>query len=108
MEKLLMQQSWDLWQEMEYNVKVIASGPFAKEFAELKVYGMNITVVGSENGQASGIKLLRSAYTKGVSALLFESIYSAYKMGMDREVLEYISETEGNEFYGICSIKDNI
>ena len=81
-----------------FNVKVIASGPFANEFSELEVYGLNINVVGSENGQASGIKLLRSAYTKGVSALLFESIYSAYKMGLDREVLEYISETEGNEF----------
>jgi len=81
-----------------FNVKVIASGPFANEFSELKVYGLNVNVVGSENGQASGIKLLRSAYTKGVSALLFESIYSAYKMGLDREVLEYISETEGNEF----------
>ena len=28
------------------NVKVIASGPFAKEFAKLEVYGLNITVVG--------------------------------------------------------------
>ena len=80
------------------NVKVIASGPFAKEFAKLEAYGLNIIVVGCENGQASGIKLLRSAYTKGVSALLFESIYSAYKMGLDREVLEYISDTEGNGF----------
>ena len=53
------------------NVKVIASGDFASDFAELENYGMNITVVGDENGQASGIKLLRSAYTKGVSALLF-------------------------------------
>jgi 3-hydroxyisobutyrate dehydrogenase-like beta-hydroxyacid dehydrogenase len=80
------------------NVKVIASGAFAGAFAELEDYGMNITVVGDENGQASGIKLLRSAYTKGVSALLFESIYYAYKMGIDKEVLNYISETEGQDF----------
>jgi 3-hydroxyisobutyrate dehydrogenase-like beta-hydroxyacid dehydrogenase len=59
---------------------------------------MDISVVGHENGQASGIKLLRSAYTKGVSALLIESIYHGYKMGMDKEVLKYISATEGNEF----------
>jgi len=80
------------------NVKIIASGPFVEDFAQLKGYGMNINVVGSENGQASGIKLLRSAYTKGVSALLFESIYSGYKMGIDRDVLKYISETECPDF----------
>ena len=80
------------------DVKIIASGYCANEFADLINYGMNITVVGSVNGQASGIKLLRSSYTKGVSALLFESIYHAYKMGMDREVLNYISETECPDF----------
>jgi len=83
---------------MGLNVKVIASGPFADDFAGLKNFGMNISVVGSENGQASEIKLLRSAYTKGVSALLFESIQYGYKMGIDKEVLKYISETEGNDF----------
>jgi 3-hydroxyisobutyrate dehydrogenase-like beta-hydroxyacid dehydrogenase len=80
------------------NVMVIASGCCANEFANLKNYGMNITVVGNENGQASGIKLLRSAYTKGVSALLFESLYQGYKMGIDKEVLKYISETECQDF----------
>jgi 3-hydroxyisobutyrate dehydrogenase-like beta-hydroxyacid dehydrogenase len=80
------------------NVNVIASGSFANEFADLKNYGMNITVVGTVNGQASGIKLLRSSYTKGVSALLFESIYHGYKMGIDKEVLKYISETECPDF----------
>ena len=80
------------------NVKVLASGPCANEFAELKNYGMNITVVGSINGQSSGIKLLRSSYTKGVSALLFESIYQGYKMGIDSEVIKYISETECPDF----------
>lgn len=79
-------------------VKVIAAGRYAENFAELNSYGMDISVVGHENGQASGIKLLRSAYTKGVSALLIESIYHGYKMGIDKEVLKYISETEGNDF----------
>ena len=80
------------------NVKIIASGPFAEDFAQLKSYGMNISIIGPENGQASGIKLLRSAYTKGVSALLFESIYHGYKLGIDRDVLKYISETECPDF----------
>ena len=80
------------------DVKIIASGPSVEDFAQLKGYGLNINMVGSENGQASGIKLLRSAYTKGVSALLFESIYNAYQMGIDRDVLKYISETECPDF----------
>ena len=80
------------------DVKVIASGPYVNEFAKLKKFGLNIDVIGNLNGQASAIKLLRSVYTKGVSALLFESIYQGYKMGIDNEVLSYISETECTGF----------
>jgi 3-hydroxyisobutyrate dehydrogenase-like beta-hydroxyacid dehydrogenase len=80
------------------NVPIIASGPYADEFCELNKYGMNITVIGSDIGQASAIKILRSAFTKGISALLFETLYPAYEMGIDQEVLKYIAETEGEEF----------
>ena len=41
---------------------------------------------------------MRSSYTKAFSALLFESIYNGYKMGIDKEVLRYISETECPDF----------
>ena len=80
------------------NVNILVSGPYAKQFAELNQYGMNINVIGSEIGQASAIKLFRSSFTKGISALLFETLYSAYKMGIDMEVLKYIAETEGEGF----------
>ncbi len=79
-------------------VKIIASGPSAKEFLSLNDYGMNISVVGKKIGDASTIKILRSVYTKGVSALLFETLYPAYKLGIDKEVLQCISETEGEDF----------
>jgi 3-hydroxyisobutyrate dehydrogenase-like beta-hydroxyacid dehydrogenase len=79
-------------------VKIIASGRAAEEFAQLNDYGMDIEVIGSEPGQASAIKMLRSAYTKGVSALLLESLHAAYQMGIDEEVLKYISQTEGSVF----------
>jgi len=79
-------------------VKIIASGAGAEEFVKLNGYGMNIEVIGSEPGQASAIKMLRSAYTKGVSALLLESLHAAYRMGIDEEVLKYISQTEGPDF----------
>ena len=80
------------------NAPIIASGPFADEFAKLNDYGMNINVIGSETGQASALKMLRSSFTKGLSALLFETLYPAYEMGIDKEVLKYISETEGEGF----------
>lgn len=80
------------------NVSVIASGDYATQFAELNNYGMNISIVGEEIGQASTIKMFRSSFTKGISALLFETLYSAYKMGIDEEVLKYIAETECEGF----------
>lgn len=80
------------------NVKIIASGTSAEEILSLNHHGMNITSVGQEAGDASTIKLLRSAYTKGVSALLYESLYQAYKLGINEEVLKCISETETGDF----------
>ena len=77
---------------------ILVSGPYAEQFAELNRYGMNISVIGAEIGQASAIKLFRSSFTKGISALLFETLYSAYKMGIEEETLKYIAETEGESF----------
>jgi len=77
---------------------IIASGPGADIFAELNQYGMDIGVIGLETGQASALKMLRSAYTKGVSALLFETLYAAYQMDVDELLLGYLSQTEGAFF----------
>ncbi|BDZ72192.1 NAD(P)-dependent oxidoreductase [Methanobacterium petrolearium] len=77
---------------------IIASGPGAEIFAELNQYGMNIEVIGLEIGQASALKMLRSAYTKGVSALLFETLYAAYQMDVDEVLLGYLNQTEGPFF----------
>jgi 3-hydroxyisobutyrate dehydrogenase-like beta-hydroxyacid dehydrogenase len=77
---------------------IIASGEFAENFAELNQYGMNIEVIGPEVGQASGLKMLRSAYTKGVSALLYEAFHAAYQMGVDETLLRYLTLSEGPHF----------
>jgi 3-hydroxyisobutyrate dehydrogenase-like beta-hydroxyacid dehydrogenase len=79
-------------------VQIIASGNSAADFAILNDFGLNIRVIGSEIGQSSGIKMLRSSYTKGVSALLWETVLAAYEMGIDEEVLDIIGETEGDHF----------
>ena len=77
---------------------IITSGPCADIFAELNHYGMNIEVIGTEPGQASALKMLRSAYTKGVSALLFEAFHAAYQMELDEVLLKYLTQTEGPIF----------
>jgi len=84
------------------NVPVVASGKHARDFAELNSLGMNIEIVGDKIGQASALKMLRSAYTKGVSALLFESLSVAYQMEVDDLVLKYLAETEGPNFKEIA------
>lgn len=79
-------------------VQIIACGDYAKDFAILNDYGLNIKIMGNEIGNCSQIKMLRSSYTKGVSALMWETLSAAYKMGIDKEVLEIIGETEGPQF----------
>jgi len=81
-----------------FSVHIIASGKYATSFAQLNKYGMNINIIGEEIGQASAIKMFRSSFTKGISALLFETLYSAYKMGIDENVLDIIAETECESF----------
>ena len=77
---------------------IVASGRCAEKFAELNSYGLNIKVLGPELGRAKTLKMLRSQYTKGISALLFESFLTAYKFGLDEELLGCLELTEGPEF----------
>lgn len=79
-------------------VQIIACGGYAENFSILNDYGLNIEIKGRKIGDCSQIKMLRSSYTKGVSALLWETLSAAYKMGIDKEVLEIIAQTEGPQF----------
>jgi len=79
-------------------VKILASGSSARDFARLNDYGFNIKVVGDVVGDASALKMLRSSYTKGVSALLWETLLAAYHLGLDGSLLEMLEETEGEGF----------
>ena len=79
-------------------VKILASGTAADEFARLNDYGFNIKVVSDCVGDASALKMLRSSYTKGVSALLLETLLAAYHLGLDGSLLDILEETEGDGF----------
>ena len=59
---------------------------------------VNIKVVSDEIGDVSKLKILRSSYTKGVSALLVETFETAEKLGLSDELWEILSLTENSDF----------
>lgn len=79
-------------------VQILASGSYAEDFSKLNQYGLNIKFISHDIGKAKALKMLRSSYTKGVSALLLESLHIAYNMGLDDEFLKCLEKTEGTCF----------
>ncbi|MBQ2961520.1 DUF1932 domain-containing protein [Methanobrevibacter sp.] len=59
---------------------------------------VNIKVVSDEIGDVSKLKILRSSYTKGVSALLVETFETAEKLGLSEDLWEILSLTENRDF----------
>ena len=76
----------------------IVSGENTNDILSLNRYGLKIKKIGNDIGQASQLKMLRSNYTKGVSALLYETFKTAYQLGIDDELLEILARTEGQIF----------
>lgn len=74
------------------------SGKNTKDILALSNYGLKIKKIGDTIGQASQLKMLRSNYTKGVSAILYETFKTAYQLGMVDELLDLLTETEGQQF----------
>ena len=64
---------------------------FLNDFIQTKIISDRI-------GDASRLKLLRSAYTKSLSALLIESSQIARDNGLEDEFFEVLSLTEGDSF----------
>ena len=59
-----------------------ASGSDSAEFAALGSYGLDVRVIGSEVGQASGLKMCYGALTKGLQALGTELLVAAELLGL--------------------------
>jgi 3-hydroxyisobutyrate dehydrogenase-like beta-hydroxyacid dehydrogenase len=79
---------------MGIKVPFAASGPNAATFRDLMVpYGMVINVVGSNPGDASAMKLIRSVLMKGLAALLLETMEAARRRNILDEVIEDSSVT---------------
>ena len=76
----------------------LASGDGAERFAELfRPLGMPIEVVGSEPGDAAGLKLLRSVFMKGVAAAALEALEAARAAGVEERLHIDIAKVIGEQ-----------
>lgn len=62
--------------------RIYASGPDAAGLTILNDYGLDIRVLGTESGQASGLKMCYAALTKGLTALGTELLVAAHQLGL--------------------------
>jgi 3-hydroxyisobutyrate dehydrogenase-like beta-hydroxyacid dehydrogenase len=76
-----------------YRILILASGPAARTFSDLMTpWGMRVSTVDADIGAASGIKSLRTVFTKGIEALLVECVLACHRYGIEQEVLGSIAQ----------------
>ena len=66
--------------------RLYTSGRYAVELQELADFGLDVRPVGTEVGQASGIKMCYAAMTKGSAALYSQLLLAAELMGLSEHV----------------------
>jgi 3-hydroxyisobutyrate dehydrogenase-like beta-hydroxyacid dehydrogenase len=77
-----------------HRVPMFLAGKKAEAAAALMgPFGMDVTVVGPEIGQASSIKMIRSVMVKGLEALFVESLTAAHRAGVVDKVIESLGES---------------
>lgn len=75
-------------------VPIFVAGSAAEDTTtKLNALGMNLEAVGTEPGQASALKMIRSVMVKGVEALLIEALSAAEKAGVTEKILDSVGET---------------
>lgn len=86
-------------------LNLFVSGKLSYRIAELigklpasEDYKINVKIVSDKIGDVSKLKMLRSYYTKGVSALLIETFETAKSLGLDEDLWRVLSLTEGENF----------
>lgn len=77
-----------------HRVPMFLAGKKADAAAALMApFGMDVTAVGPEIGQASSIKMIRSVMVKGLEALFVESLTAAHRAGVVDKVIESLGES---------------
>ena len=79
------------------NPVMYVSGKNADKLSFLKDY-MSIRKISDNIGDASLLKLLRSTYTKSLTALLIETTALANKYNLKEDFFDVVSLTEGEDF----------
>lgn len=78
----------------QHKVPMLISGSGAEKFESLmKPYGMNISVISEQAGDASSIKLMRSIFMKGTATLLVEVLEASRRLKVEDKVLQSIQKT---------------
>lgn len=77
---------------------ILVSGKLADKLLILNNYGLRIIKVSDNPGDVASLKMLRSVYTKGISAVLMETLEVAETLDLKEELYEVLSMTEGEEF----------
>lgn len=78
----------------QHKVPTLVSGSGSDQFIELmKPYHMDLEKVSDAPGEATGIKLVRSIFMKGLPALLVEVLEAASLMKVDHLVLKSLATT---------------
>ena len=72
---------------------LVCGGRGASVAERLSGLGLNVVFYGTEIGRASTFKLLRSVFSKGIEALLLESLLAARRAGVGDDVWREIVET---------------
>lgn len=74
------------------------SGPSTSEFEVLREYGLTVRVVGDKIGQASGLKMVYAALTKGTTALTTELLVAAWRMGLYDRLMDLFRESQTERY----------
>ena len=74
------------------NTRFYCSGPDTSAFEALNEHGLDVRVVGREIGQASGLKMVYAASTKGTTALWTELLTAARALRLEGTLLAEFGE----------------
>jgi 3-hydroxyisobutyrate dehydrogenase-like beta-hydroxyacid dehydrogenase len=67
--------------------RIYCSGPDTSALECLRKAGLDIRTVGTDAGQASGLKMVYAASTKGITALWTELLVAARALGLERALM---------------------
>jgi 3-hydroxyisobutyrate dehydrogenase-like beta-hydroxyacid dehydrogenase len=89
------------------NTRIYCSGPKTEIFESISQAGLDIRKVGEVIGQASGLKMVFAASTKGITALWTELLVAARALGLEEALMAELKagRTGTEELSGkICSM----